>query len=38
MEALDRADVTTITADDIAGAARALGADPGPSRWRRWLG
>lgn len=38
MEALDRADVTTITADDIAGAARTLGADPGPSRWRRWLG
>lgn len=38
MEALDRSDVTTITADDIAGAARALGADPGTSRWRRWLG
>ena len=38
MEALDRDDVTTITADDIAGAARSLGADPGTSRWRRWLG
>jgi SpoVK/Ycf46/Vps4 family AAA+-type ATPase len=38
MEALDRTDVTTITADDIAGAARSLGADPGTSRWRRWLG
>jgi SpoVK/Ycf46/Vps4 family AAA+-type ATPase len=39
---LDRADVTTLTADDIAGAARALGEaparEPEPSRWRRWLG
>lgn len=34
---LDRADVTTLTAEDIAEAARSLGAEPG-SRWRRWLG
>jgi SpoVK/Ycf46/Vps4 family AAA+-type ATPase len=42
MEELDRADVTTLTADDIAEAARALGEEPAggpePSRWRRWLG
>jgi stage V sporulation protein K len=39
---LDRADVTTLTADDLAEAARALGEEPArgpdPSRWRRWLG
>src|SRR6195952_4109162 len=38
----DRDEVTTLTADDIAEAAAALGEwrgpDPGPSRWRRWLG
>src|SRR3954452_17489277 len=42
MDELDRADVTTLTADDIAEAARALGEEPAcepePSRWRRWLG
>src|SRR3954464_8242832 len=42
LDALDRADVMMLTADDIAEAARALGegpaADPEPSRWRRWLG
>src|SRR5919202_7143978 len=42
VEALDRADVTTLTADDIAEAARALGEEPAPepepSRWRRWFG
>ncbi|KQS56917.1 AAA family ATPase [Geodermatophilus sp. Leaf369] len=42
MESLDRADVTTLTADDVAEAARALGGDPGSatelSRWQRWLG
>jgi SpoVK/Ycf46/Vps4 family AAA+-type ATPase len=38
MDALDRDAVTTITADDLAGAARTLGTDPGTSRWRRWLG
>jgi SpoVK/Ycf46/Vps4 family AAA+-type ATPase len=42
LDALDRADVTTLTADDLAEAARALGEGPGPdpaqSRWRRWLG
>jgi len=41
MDALDRADVTTLTADDIAEAARALGQEPArepePSRWQRWL-
>jgi SpoVK/Ycf46/Vps4 family AAA+-type ATPase len=42
-EDLDRADVSTLTADDVAEAARALGEeppvlDPGPSGWRRWLG
>ena len=35
---LDRDDVTTLTADDVAEAARALGSEPGPSGWRRWLG
>jgi SpoVK/Ycf46/Vps4 family AAA+-type ATPase len=42
VDALDRADVTTLTADDIAEAARALGEEPARepefSRWRRWLG
>jgi stage V sporulation protein K len=49
LDSLDPADVTTLTADDIAEAARALGEAPapdheqhseqGPSRWRpRWLG
>lgn len=42
VEALDRAAVTTLTADDLAEAARALGEEPpgeaDPSRWRRWLG
>src|SRR5919199_1494367 len=42
VDALDRADVTTLTADDVAEAARALGEEPAgepePSRWRRWLG
>src|SRR3954454_16538082 len=42
MDELDRADVTTLTADDVAQAARALGEEPAcepePSRWRRWLG
>jgi stage V sporulation protein K len=42
VEALDRGDVTTLTAEDLAGAARALGERPGPEpeppRWRRWLG
>lgn len=38
LDALDRDAVTSLTAEDIADAARALGADPGPSRWRRWLG
>jgi SpoVK/Ycf46/Vps4 family AAA+-type ATPase len=37
LESLDRADVTTLTGDDIAQAARALGAEP-ESRWKRWLG
>ena len=35
---LDRADVTTLTADDLLEAARAIGADPEPRGWRRWLG
>ena len=43
LDALDRADVTTLTAEDISEAARALGEGPAPeqpeqSRWRRWLG
>jgi stage V sporulation protein K len=42
VDALDRADVTTLTADDVAEAARALGEEPArepeTSRWRRWLG
>ena len=44
VDALDRADVTTLTADDIAEAAHALGEEPAPepepepSRWQRWLG
>jgi stage V sporulation protein K len=41
VDALDRADVTTLTADDVAEAARALGQEPThepePSRWQRWL-
>jgi type VII secretion ATPase EccA len=41
VDALDRTDVTTITADDLAEAARALGEAPAPerepSRWWRWL-
>ena len=38
LDSLDRTEVTTLTAEDIAEAARAMGADPGPGRWRRWLG
>ena len=40
MLALDRAAVTTLTAEDLTEAARALGeeASPEQSRWRRWLG
>ncbi len=44
VEALDRADVTTLTADDLAEAALALGEEPEPepapelSRWWRWFG
>jgi len=42
IDSLDQAAVTTLTADDITEAARALGEeanpDHGPSRWRRWLG
>jgi len=42
LDALGRDDVMTLTADDLAEAARALGEGPGPeyepSRWRRWLG
>lgn len=42
VDALDRADVTTLTAEDLAEAARALGEEPAGepelSRWRRWLG
>ncbi|NYD21735.1 AAA family ATPase [Kineococcus aurantiacus] len=40
---LDRADVVTLTSDDIADAARALGEEPlplpapDPTGWRRWL-
>lgn len=39
-DSLDRADVTTLTADDIGEAALALGEDAAPNlpRWRRWLG
>ena len=39
-EALDRAAVTPLTADDLSGAAGALGETPSPEagRWRRWLG
>jgi SpoVK/Ycf46/Vps4 family AAA+-type ATPase len=42
-EELDRADVMTLTSDDIAEAARALGEEPAapepvPPGWRRWLG
>jgi stage V sporulation protein K len=41
VDTLDRADVTTITADDLAAAAVALGESPQPereqSRWWRWL-
>ncbi|NIZ89688.1 AAA family ATPase [Kineococcus rubinsiae] len=41
---LDRADVSTLTAEDVAEAARALGEEPlpeplpDPTGWRRWLG
>src|ERR1700712_1432606 len=37
---LDREEVTTLSAEDLAEAARALGEDAAPeqSRWRRWLG
>lgn len=42
VDALDRADVSTLTAEDITEAARALGekpaGEPELSRWRRWLG
>src|SRR5215204_1448398 len=42
VDALDRADVTTLTADDVAEAARALGEEPvrepEPSLWQRWFG
>ena len=42
VDALDRDDVTMLTADDVAEAARALGEEPEPepelSRWRRWFG
>ena len=42
LDALDREEVTTLTADDLAEAADALGEGPAPepdqSRWRRWLG
>lgn len=41
VDALERADVITLTAEDVTSAARALGeapaVEPGPSRWRRWL-
>jgi stage V sporulation protein K len=43
VETLDRADVTTLTAEDLAEAAHALGEEPTAirepeiSRWRRWL-
>ena len=35
--ALDRANVTLLTAEDLAAAARALG-ESSPTGWRRWLG
>jgi stage V sporulation protein K len=41
---LDRADVSTLTAEDVAEAARALGEEPlpeqhpDPTGWRRWWG
>ncbi|WP_207455873.1 AAA family ATPase [Herbiconiux sp. SYSU D00978] len=42
LDSLDAGDVTTLTAADLAEAARSLGEapdpDPGMSRWRRWLG
>jgi stage V sporulation protein K len=44
LDSLDAADVTTLTADDLTEAARALGESPDPdpdsgwARWRRWLG
>jgi SpoVK/Ycf46/Vps4 family AAA+-type ATPase len=42
LDALDRNDVMTLTADDLEAAARALGeglaAQPEPTRWWRWLG
>ena len=38
LDSLDRDDVTTLTAEDVSEAARALGSEPGPSGWRRWLG
>jgi stage V sporulation protein K len=41
LDALDRNDVMTLTADDLVEAARALGEgpapEPEPSRWWRWL-
>ena len=39
-DALERADVVSLTAEDLEGAARALGEEPAPggSRWRRWMG
>jgi stage V sporulation protein K len=40
LAALDREAVTLLSAEDLADAARVLGADTAPeaSRWRRWLG
>jgi SpoVK/Ycf46/Vps4 family AAA+-type ATPase len=38
LDSLDRDAVTTLTAEDVSEAARALGSEPGPSGWRRWLG
>ncbi|GGC17133.1 AAA family ATPase [Cellulomonas carbonis] len=42
VDALDRTDVMTLTGDDLAEAARALGEEAAPgheeSRWRRWFG
>jgi stage V sporulation protein K len=44
LDELDRDEVSTLTAEDISEAARALGEGPAPdpnpdqSRWRRWLG
>ena len=37
LRSLDRADVTTLPAEDLAEAARSPGAEPA-SRWKRWLG